>query len=130
MVMPTPEASSIAPVPRSQESRCEAITTNSSPPPLPVISPITLCEVYSPSKPTSRDSCTVTAPRSSSRLSWSASGSDSAAAGIGSTPSAKRVMPVLATRAWLVPSERIRKPTAPLLLATAGPRPRVAPAAP
>jgi hypothetical protein len=74
MVMATPAPSSTAPVPRSHESRWPPITTTSSrllrpPDPDPVISPITLCEVYSPSQPQSSAIRTRTVPRAISRAS-------------------------------------------------------------
>ena len=124
--MPTPAASSTAPVPRSQESRWAPISTTSSGWLLPVISPITFCEVYSPSQPASTSSRSRTGPRASSRASWSASGMLSAADGTGVRRGSKRVMPVCGTRWLSVPAERIRKPWAPLAIASDGPFERTA----
>jgi hypothetical protein len=56
------------------------------------------------------------------RASMSASGLESAKAGIGRTPSAKRVLPVCARRLFEVPIERITTATAPRSAATEGPR--------
>ena len=122
MVMPTPAASSTAPVPRSQESRWPPISTISSGRLAPVISPITFCEVYSPSQPQSSARRRRTGPRASRRASWSASGTASAADGTGSRPSSKRVMPVCGLRCESVPAERIRNPAAPARIAAEGPR--------
>ena len=127
MVMATPAPSSIAPVPRSQESRCAPISTTSLVLPRPVISPMTLWEIASPFQPQSSARSTLTGPRASSRASWSASGLASDAEGTGVSPASKRVMPVWATRWWSVPAERIRKPMAPARIAAEGPFERIAP---
>ncbi|MNT26246.1 hypothetical protein D3C72_1618070 [compost metagenome] len=83
-----------------------------------------------PSQPQSRLSFSVVLPSATSRASWLASGTDSAAAGTGVRPSSKRVMPVCGTRCESVPAERITKPTAPLRIASDGPLLRTAPLLP
>ncbi|MCW0415725.1 hypothetical protein NB689_001479 [Xanthomonas sacchari] len=83
-----------------------------------------------PSQPQSSARRRRTGPRASRRASWSASGTDSAAAGTGVSPSSKRVMPVCGTRCESVPAERITKPIAPLRIASDGPLLRTAPPLP
>jgi hypothetical protein len=90
MVMPMPAASSIAPVPGSHESRWPPISTISLGFLLPVISPMTLADVASPFQPQSSATRTRVGPSASRRASWSASGEDSAADGIGVRPSRTR----------------------------------------
>ena len=152
MVIATPAPSSIAPVPRSHESRCAASSTISSGFSLPVISPITFAPLCSPSKPTSSFRRTRTGwLRSSTRDSRSASGLLSAAAGIGvakigspdfvrfacfiasgSASSASRdtATPVCGRRSSSVPIERISSARAPSCAAAAAPCVRAATAGP
>ena len=103
------------------------MTTTSSGSSRPTISPITLCEVYVPATPASMSSRTVTGTsRASIRASWSASGLDSAAAGIFATPSACFIAPVCGSRSRSVPTERISSAAAPLRAASTAPPPRIA----
>jgi hypothetical protein len=87
-----------------------------------VTSPITFAPVYVPSIPQSSTSFIVTGlPRFSTFSSRSASGLESAAAGIGFTPSAKFVTPVCGVRLESVPAERSTNAAAPFADAIEGP---------
>ena len=87
ITIPQPAPSSIAPVPRSQESRCAPRRTISSGFSRPVTSPITLADVASGRSRHCSVKCTRTGPpRRSRRASSSASGTESAAAGIRGAP--------------------------------------------
>ena len=109
MVRPTPAPSSIAPVPRSHESRWPPISTTSFGLASRRGSRRSRC-ARSPCRPSRSPAprARVAGRSSSRRVSCSASGTDSAADGIGVRPSSKRVMPVCGLRCESVPAERIR----------------------
>ena len=69
---------------------------------------MTLAEVASPFQPQSSATRTRVGPSASRRASWSASGEDSAADGIGVRPSSNAVTPVCGMRCESVPAERMR----------------------
>ena len=130
-VIATPLASSIAPVPRSQLSRCPPTSTIPALGSVPGTSAITFPDSCVPVIRGVRTSVIVIGlPRVAIRSISSASGTDSAADGIGVTPSGKLVVPVCGLRWWSVPIERITIAAAPLLAAIAGPTNRAGPNAP
>ena len=88
----------------------------------PATSPITFAD--SPTGSGSQPSVSATrtfAPAESARCSRSASGIDSAAAGIGAMPAWYQSAPVCAARHESVPTDRTRHATAPLRAAADGP---------
>jgi hypothetical protein len=131
--IPQPAPSSKAPVPAHQLSRWQASSTGGSLGSRPTISPTTLPLSVRPSERGLSSSVSVNglAPaRAIMRARLSASGLESAAAGVGATPAGKVVPPVCGVRSFSVPIERITVAIAPFRAASPGPVQRTGPAKP